>query len=84
MSGRRQLAYTFMVVCCDVASEGEKLERAVRGASEAQEDALEGGGVCPGVGLPLPQLLVPPLEERLTLSARPLQGETDTCFSMPL
>lgn len=45
MSGRRQLAYTFMVVCCDVASEGEKLERAVRGASEAQEDALE-AAVC--------------------------------------
>lgn len=45
MSGRRQLAYTFMVVCCGVASAGEKLERAVKGASEAHEDALEGGGV---------------------------------------
>lgn len=74
----------FRFTCCGAASAGEKLERAVRGAREAQEDALEGGGVWPGVGLPLPQLLAPPLDARLTLSARPLHGETDTCFSIPL
>lgn len=45
ISGRRQFAYTFMVVCCGAVSAGEKLERAVKGAKDAQEDALDGGGV---------------------------------------
>lgn len=54
----------------------------MRGTRDAHDDALEGGGVSPGVGLPLPQLLELPLDARLTLSARPRQGETDTCFSI--
>lgn len=65
-------------------SAGEKLDRPVRGAREAQDEALEGGGVCPGLGLPLPQLLAPPDEARLTLSERPRHGDTDTCFNISL
>lgn len=71
-----------VLTCWGAFSAREKLERAVRGAKDAQEDALEGGGVSPGVGLP--QLLAPVLDARLTLSARPRHGEMDTCFNISL
>jgi len=34
-----------ILTCWGAVSAGEKLDRAVRGAREAHEDALEGGGV---------------------------------------